>query len=118
MVSFRTFVSALALAAPIAAQTAAQVVSNINTLTQQSTTLQPIAQELTILDTTLLLVGQGRFLQVIKGLQTQVSNVSTYVNQGQSEAPTTDATEATDVYNAYKIVSIWPGLAPTQVQWS
>ncbi|KAH7410458.1 hypothetical protein DE146DRAFT_687153 [Phaeosphaeria sp. MPI-PUGE-AT-0046c] len=103
MVSFRTFVtSALALAAPIAAQTASQVVSNINTLTQQAQALQPVAQQIMLIDTILLAAGQGKYPQIITGLATQTQTVTTYVNQMQGAAAITDATEATSVYDAFR----------------
>ncbi|OAK94683.1 hypothetical protein IQ06DRAFT_285757 [Phaeosphaeriaceae sp. SRC1lsM3a] len=103
MVSLRTLItSALALAAPIAAQTAAQIVSNVNILTQQSQALQPIAQGLVVTDVPLLTIGQGRYPQIINGLAAQTQTVITYGNQMQGAAPITDATEATNVYNAVR----------------
>lgn len=106
MVSLRTLItSALALAAPIAAQTAAQIVSNVNILTQQSQALQPIAQGLVVTDVPLLTIGQGRYPQIINGLAAQTQTVITYGNQMQGAAPITDATEATNVYNAVRTVS-------------
>lgn len=107
MVSIRTLVtSALALAAPIAAQTTPPqtLVNQINVLTQQSQALQPIAEQLTVVDTTLLFVGQGRYAQVIGGLNAQVQTITADMNQMQNMVPITDATQATDVYNAWRSV--------------
>jgi hypothetical protein len=63
MVSFRNLaISALAMTAPIMAQTTpAQVVSNIKMLTQKSQALQAPAQSISLVNGPLLLIGQGPF---------------------------------------------------------
>jgi hypothetical protein len=64
MVSFRTIATAaLALAAPIYAQsTPAQIVTDLNTLTQQAQNLQKVANTITIVNAPLGLVGQGNYV--------------------------------------------------------
>lgn len=59
MVSFRNLiVSALALAAPIAAQASpADVVKNIQTITQKSQALQAPAQSINLINGPLILIG-------------------------------------------------------------
>lgn len=63
MVSFsKLLTSALALTAPIVAQVApAQVVENINLLTQKSQALQAPAQSISIVNGPLIVVGLGPF---------------------------------------------------------
>jgi hypothetical protein len=59
MVAFRNLVvSALALATPIAAQASpAQIVSNIQLITQKSQALQAPAQSITIVNGPLIIIG-------------------------------------------------------------
>lgn len=62
MVSFRSVVAAIALTVPVMAQTTpAQVVDNINMLTQKSQALQAPAQSINIINGPLILIGQGPF---------------------------------------------------------
>jgi hypothetical protein len=62
MVSLRNIVALIALAVPVIAQTTpAQVVQNIQLLTQKSQALQAPAQSISIFNGPLILVGQGPF---------------------------------------------------------
>jgi hypothetical protein len=63
MVSFRTIItSALAISAPVLAQLSpAQVVTNIETLTQKSQALQAPAQSINAVNGPLIIIGQGPF---------------------------------------------------------
>jgi hypothetical protein len=62
MVSFRNIVAAMALSIPVIAQTTpAQVVQNIQLITQKSQALQRPAQSISIVNGPLILIGQGPF---------------------------------------------------------
>lgn len=63
MVSFRTILtSALAISAPVLAQLSpAQVVDNLQVVTQKSQALQAPAQSITVVNGPLIIVGQGPF---------------------------------------------------------
>lgn len=69
-----------------------------------------------IIDTVLFAAGQGKYVTVINGLRDQVSTLTTYVSQMQGSSPITDATEATNVYNAYKTVSRPPKCLLTEIE--
>ncbi|KAH7084176.1 hypothetical protein FB567DRAFT_603944 [Paraphoma chrysanthemicola] len=104
MVSFTTLLtSALALAAPIAAQsTPAQTISTLNTLTSKTQALQPIANSISAVNGVLLVIGQGPFPPIIQGLQEISSIAANAVNQ-QNGAPQTPAgADADAVFNAYR----------------
>ena len=62
MVSFRTLATAALAAVPaFAAISPAQMVDNIRTLTTKSQALQAPAQQITIVNAPLIIIGQGPF---------------------------------------------------------
>lgn len=108
MVSFRNyFTAALALAAPIAAQISPkQLVENINAVTQKSQDLQDPAQRITLVNGPLIVVGQGPFPEIIRGLTEIVSLTGTTVAQLRG-APTIPAGEPSDaVFEAFRDVCL------------
>jgi hypothetical protein len=106
MVSFRNIVlAAAACAAPaLAALTPAQVVSNIQMVTQKSQALQAPAQSITIINGPLIIIGQGPFPQIIAGFTDIVSTVTTSIAQMQGDAPVTNKADADAIYDAFREV--------------
>jgi hypothetical protein len=106
MVSFRTLLTtALALSAPIAAQlTPAQVVSNIQMITQKSQALQAPAQSITIINGPLIIIGQGPFPEIIRGFTDIVSTATTAIAQMQGMPPVPAGANADNIFNAFREV--------------
>lgn len=106
MVAFgKILASAMALAVPIIAQTTpAQVVSNINTLTQKSQALQAPAQSLSIINGPLIVVGQGPFPQIITGFVDIVSTATTAISQMQGMPPVPAGQQSNDIFDAFREV--------------
>ncbi|EAT82361.1 hypothetical protein HBI56_090270 [Parastagonospora nodorum] len=104
MVSFRNLiVSALALAAPIAAQASpADVVKNIQAITQKSQALQAPAQSINLINGPLILIGQGPFPQIIVGFTDIVSSATTYITQMQGMAPVPAGAPADAIFDAFR----------------
>ncbi|KAK4177409.1 hypothetical protein QBC36DRAFT_371771 [Triangularia setosa] len=78
MVSFRNLITgALAVATPaIAALTPAQIVTALRDLTTKSQALQTPAQQITIINGPLIIIGLGPFPQIIKGF-TEIITITT-----------------------------------------
>lgn len=108
MVAFgKIFISAMAMAVPVIAQaTPAQVVSNINMITQKSQALQAPAQSITLLNGPLILVGQGPLPQIIAGFTDIVSTATTAIAQMQGMAPVAAGKPSDDIYNAFREVRV------------
>jgi hypothetical protein len=106
MVSFRTlFTAAVAFSAPIMAQiTPAQVVSNIQMITQKSQALQAPAQSITLVNTPLILIGQGPFPQIITGFTDIVSTATTAIAQMQGMPTVAAGADADAIFNAFREV--------------
>jgi hypothetical protein len=107
MVSFRNlFTAAVALSVPIAAQTTpAQVVSNIQMLTQKSQALQTPAQQISIINGPLILIGQGPFPQIIIGFTDIVTTATTALAQMQGMPPVPAGEQSDAIFNAFREVS-------------
>jgi hypothetical protein len=107
MVSFRNlFTAAVALSVPIAAQTTpAQVVSNIQMLTQKSQALQAPAQSISILNGPLIVIGQGPFPQIIVGFTDIVTTATTALSQMQGMPPVPPGEQSDAVFRAFREVS-------------
>lgn len=107
MVAFgKIFTSAMALALPVIAQTTpAQVVSNINMITQKSQALQAPAQSITIVNGPLIIVGQGPFPQIINGFVDIVSTATTAISQMQGMPPVPAGAESDAIFDAFREVS-------------
>ncbi|KAF2819630.1 hypothetical protein CC86DRAFT_306745 [Ophiobolus disseminans] len=70
MVSCRVLLaSTLALAAPIAAQTSAQIVTTLTSLTTKSRAILPDAQSISLVNGPLFIIGQGPIPKVINGFR-------------------------------------------------
>ncbi|KAJ4331154.1 hypothetical protein N0V87_009382 [Didymella glomerata] len=104
MVAFgKIFTSAMAMAVPVVAQlTPAQVVSNINMITQKSQALQAPAQSITIINGPLIIIGQGPFPQIITGFVDIVSTATTAIAQMQGMAPVPAGQPSDDIFNAFR----------------
>ncbi|KAH7071891.1 hypothetical protein BKA63DRAFT_59355 [Paraphoma chrysanthemicola] len=104
MVSFTTILtSALALAAPIVAQsTPAQIISTLNTLTSKTQALQPIANTISAVNGVLLVIGQGPYPPIIQGLQEIITIATAEINQQSGTPPTPAGADADAVFNAYR----------------
>lgn len=107
MVAFgKIFTSAMALAVPVLAQiTPAQVVSNINMITQKSQALQAPAQSITIINGPLIIVGQGPFPEIIRGFVDIVSTATTAISQMQGMEPVPAGQPSDAIFNAFREVS-------------
>ncbi|KAF3042102.1 hypothetical protein E8E12_002691 [Didymella heteroderae] len=104
MVAFgKIFASAMALAVPVIAQiTPAQVVSNINMITQKSQALQAPAQSITIINGPLIIIGQGPFPQIITGFVDIVSTASTAIAQMQGMEPVPAGQPSDQIFDAFR----------------
>ena len=82
MVAFgKLITSAVALAIPaLAALTPAQIVSNIEMITQKSMALQAPANTITLVNAPLLLIGQGPLPKIIAGFSDIVSELAAKFN--------------------------------------
>ncbi|KAI4631685.1 uncharacterized protein J4E87_002391 [Alternaria ethzedia] len=107
MVSFRNFfTAALAFSVPIsAAITPAEVVTNIESITQKSMALQTPAKSVTVISGQLLLIGQGPFPEIIRGFADIVTTATTAIAQmqGMPKEPAGASTDA--VFEAFREVS-------------
>jgi hypothetical protein len=106
MVAFgKILTSAMAMAVPVIAQlTPAQVVSNINMITQKSQALQAPAQSITIINGPLIIIGQGPFPQIIAGFTDIVSTATTAIAQMQGMAPVPAGQPSDDIFDAFREV--------------
>jgi len=104
MVNFRTIITtALALAAPIAAQTTpAQVVDNIRSLTQKSQALQAPAQSITLINGPLIVIGQGPFPQIIVGFTDIVTTATTALTQMQGMPAVPAGAPSDAIFDAFR----------------
>jgi hypothetical protein len=109
MVSFRTiFASALALSVTAAQLTPAQIVSNIQLITQKSQALQAPAQSISLVNGPLILIGQGPFPQIIVGFTDIVSTATTAIAQMQGMANVAAGADSDKVFDAFREVSFSP----------
>jgi hypothetical protein len=106
MVSFRAlFTAAVAFSAPIMAQTTpAQVVSNIQMITQKSQALQAPAQSITIINGPLIVIGQGPFPQIISGFADIVSTGTTALAQMQGMPKVPAGAQSDAIFDAFREV--------------
>jgi hypothetical protein len=106
MVSIRAIIaSALALSVPIAAQiTPAQVVQNIQSITQKSQALQAPSQSINIINGPLIVVGLGPFPPIIAGFVDIVSTATTAIGQMQGMTPVPAGADADKIFEAFREV--------------
>ncbi|KAF3027932.1 hypothetical protein E8E12_000129 [Didymella heteroderae] len=104
MVAFRKlFASAMALAVPVIAQiTPAQIVSNIQLITQKSQALQAPAQSISIINGPLIVIGQGPFPEIIRGLSDIVITGTNAISQMQGTPAVVPGADSDAIYNAFR----------------
>ncbi|TLD07510.1 hypothetical protein PgNI_10772 [Pyricularia grisea] len=85
-----------------AALTPAQMVSNIQMLTQKSQALQAPAQSITILNGPLIVIGQGPFPPIIAGFTDIITTVSTALAQMQGTQPVPAGADADSIFEAFR----------------
>jgi hypothetical protein len=116
MVSFRAiFASALALSITTAQNTPAQVVSNIQMITQKSQALQAPAQTITLSNGPLIIIGQGPFPQIIAGFTDIVSTATTAIQQMQNMPTVAAGADADKIFAAFREVGSPSTFSPTQL---
>ena len=108
MVAFgKLITSAVALAVPaLAALSPAQIVSNIEMITQKSMALQAPAKEITLVNAPLLIIGQGPLPKIITGFSDIVSTGTNAISQMQGTAPVPAGAESDAVADAFRSVSL------------
>lgn len=95
----------MAMAVPVIAQiTPAQVVKNINMITQKSQALQAPAQSITIINGPLVIIGQGPFPQIITGFTDIVSTAVTAIGQMQGMEPVPAGQPSDEIFDAFREV--------------
>jgi hypothetical protein len=105
MVSFRTiFASALAFSVAAAQTTPAQVVSNIQMITQKSQALQGPAQSISVINGPLIIIGQGPFPKIIIGFTDIVSTATTAIQQMKGMARVPAGADADKIFEAFREV--------------
>ncbi|KAK2752022.1 hypothetical protein CKAH01_06308 [Colletotrichum kahawae] len=82
--------------------TPAQVVSNINMVTEKSQALQAPAQEITAVNGALLAVGMGPFPKIIQGFTEIVTITSTALQQMQGMPPVAAGPDAAAIAEAFR----------------
>lgn len=108
MVAFgKLITSAVALAIPaLAALTPAQIVSNIEMITQKSMALQAPANTITLVNAPLLLIGQGPLPKIIAGFSDIVSTGTNAIAQMEGTAPVPAGAESDAIADAFRGVSL------------
>jgi len=84
------------------ALTPAQIVSNIQMITQKSQALQGPAQSITIINGPLIVIGQGPFPQIIAGFTDIVSTATTAIAQMQGTSPVGADADSDAIFNAFR----------------
>ncbi|PVH68622.1 hypothetical protein DL98DRAFT_522641 [Cadophora sp. DSE1049] len=103
MVSLRSVVAAIALTVPVMAQTIpAQVVNNIEMLTQKSQALQGPAQSINIINGPLIIIGQGPFPQIILGFTDIVSTTTAALSQMNGMTPVPAGAQSDAIFDAFR----------------
>ena len=108
MVAFgKLITSVVALAIPaLAALTPAQIVSNIEMITQKSMALQAPANTITLVNAPLLLIGQGPLPKIIAGFSDIVSTGTNAIAQMEGTAPVPAGAESDAIADAFRGVSL------------
>jgi len=96
----------MALAMPAMAQTTpAQVVTNIQLITQKSQALQGPAQSISIINGPLIVIGLGPFPQIIVGFTDIVTTATTALAQMQGMNPVPAGAPSDNIFEAFREVS-------------
>lgn len=100
------FTAALALATPIAAAiTSTQMVDNIKMITTKSQALQAPAQSITIINSPLIVIGQGPFPPIIAGFTDIISTVTTAIAQMEGSSRVPAGAQSDAIFDAFREVS-------------
>jgi hypothetical protein len=83
-----------------------QIVDNLKSLTDKNKNLQAPAQSITIVNGPLIIVGQGPFPEIIKGLTDLVSTGTEHASQIKDMDPIAAGAESDNVFNAYREVNL------------
>jgi hypothetical protein len=83
-----------------------QIVDNLKSHTEKSQKLQAPAQSITIINGPLLIVGQGPFPQIIKGLTDLVETGTQHISQMQGMDPIAAGTESDNIFDAFREVNL------------
>jgi hypothetical protein len=83
-----------------------QIVDNLNSLTEKSQKLQAPAQSITIINGPTIIIGQGPFPQIIKGLVDFVETGTQHISQMKDMDPIAAGTESDNIFNAYREVNL------------
>jgi hypothetical protein len=108
MVAFgKLITSAVALAIPaLAAVTPAQIVSNIEMITQKSAALQAPAKTITLVNAPLLVIGQGPLPTIITGFTDIVTTATNAISQMQGSSPVPAGADSDAIADAFRSVSL------------
>jgi hypothetical protein len=108
MVAFgKLITSAVALAIPaLAAVTPAQIVSNLEMITQKSMALQAPAKTITLVNAPLLVIGQGPLPRIIQGFSDIVSTGTNAISQMDGTAPVPAGADSDAIAEAFRGVSL------------
>ncbi|OSS47059.1 hypothetical protein B5807_10100 [Epicoccum nigrum] len=104
MVAFgKLITSAVALAIPaLAAVTPAQIVSNIEMITQKSAALQAPAKTITLVNAPLLVIGQGPLPTIITGFTDIVTTATNAISQMQGSSPVPAGADSDAIADAFR----------------
>ncbi|KAK2013297.1 hypothetical protein LZ32DRAFT_676385 [Colletotrichum eremochloae] len=80
-----------------------QVVDNINGLTQKSQALQAPAQSITLVNTPLIVIGQGPFPVIIRGFVDIVNTANVYIQSMQGMAPVPAGAKSDAIFDAFRV---------------
>jgi hypothetical protein len=108
MVAFgKLITSAVALAVPaLAALTPAQIVSNLEMITQKSMALQAPAKTITLVNAPLLVIGQGPLPTIIRGFSDIVSTGTNAIAQMDGTAPVPAGADSDAIADGFRSVSL------------
>ncbi|KAI0503010.1 UVI-1 [Xylaria bambusicola] len=93
---------ALMATTAIAALSPAQIADGLKRVTDLSQQLQAPAQSITIVNAPLIVIGQGPFPQIIRGLTEIVTTASVTIAQLDGTSPITAEADATLIFNAFR----------------
>jgi hypothetical protein len=83
-----------------------QIVDNLKTLAEKSNSLSAPAQSISIVNGPLIVVGQGPFPAIIKGLTDVVETGTQHISQMQGMDPIAAGTESDNIFNAFREVNL------------
>jgi hypothetical protein len=108
MVAFgKLITSAVALAVPaLAALTPAQIVSNLEMITQKSMALQAPAKTITLINAPLIVIGQGPLPKIIVGFSDIVSTGTNALSQMQGTQPVPAGADSDAIADGFRSVSL------------